>query len=644
MSARHPYGSSQWDRRDPRTSSAQSLVPSADETAGHVRKRKLLVIYIHGFMGNDSSFRSFPAHVHSFLKTLLGETHVIHTKIYPRYKTYKSIDVACENFSKWLAPHESPTTDVVLVGHSMGGLLAADVVLLPSPNPGGASTPFRHRILGTISLDAPLLGLHPGAVVSGITSLFRPARMPSPRDGDSQSEHAEAAGSQRPDTGPSPSSEMLPSPGTPSSNPGSSFSPQDPYFNPPFPNDVAFVDRGWFKNLIHFATKHKEENLVHAAANHIMSHLEFGACLADYAGLKSRYNKLRALEDVDNWNQPEAVRVRFTNYYTVSTGIIKKPRSPSPSGLSGAPDGCEGQRDPLPGDGSQASEQQVLSEGNGAREPPRVAVEEYSDGSGIDSLRVLDPMPEPESGPVQEEPETKDAASSEVSSPPFQHEEEEEIQGRGQAFDAKDGLVSVEDDEPTDGDTTSPPLPAVPSPPGVPDLDALPDKESRKRAEKAYKAALKAHARAVKKRDRAVADRQKALDKQRRKAVKEARKAEEKRRAPLHRTSSPPAGDGEERGAPTAAKAKPPRRRRFCVLPPRAPDGAADPAWVEVCMEGVDEVGAHCGLFVPGRHYEPLVGDVGERIAAWVREEESRRVVVGLARLEVEGRNGSLRK
>jgi surfactin synthase thioesterase subunit len=38
--------------------------------------------------------------------------------------------VACDNFSKWLAPHESPTTDVVLVGHSMGGLLAADVVLL----------------------------------------------------------------------------------------------------------------------------------------------------------------------------------------------------------------------------------------------------------------------------------------------------------------------------------------------------------------------------------------------------------------------------------------------------------------------------------------------------------------------------------
>lgn len=88
------------------------------------------MVYIHGFMGDNSSFRSFPAHVHAFLKTLLAETHVIHSKIYPRYKTYKSIGVARDNFSQWLAPHESPTTDVILVGHSMGGLLAADVVLI----------------------------------------------------------------------------------------------------------------------------------------------------------------------------------------------------------------------------------------------------------------------------------------------------------------------------------------------------------------------------------------------------------------------------------------------------------------------------------------------------------------------------------
>lgn len=117
----------EWQSHDPRSSSSLSLAQAA---ADDDPRRTLLMIYIHGFMGNDSSFRSFPAHVHSFLEQTLAESHVVHTKIYPRYKTYKAIDVARDNFSKWLEPHESPTTDVVLVGHSMGGLLAADIVLM----------------------------------------------------------------------------------------------------------------------------------------------------------------------------------------------------------------------------------------------------------------------------------------------------------------------------------------------------------------------------------------------------------------------------------------------------------------------------------------------------------------------------------
>ncbi len=134
---------SQWKSLDPRASSAHSLAPSVGDGAAS-GKRTLLVIYIHGFMGNDSSFRSFPAHIHNFLKISLAESHAVHSKIYPRYKTYKAIQVARDNFSSWLEPHESDTTDVVLVGHSMGGLLAAEVVLMV----GWAvvSPPFRRNV------------------------------------------------------------------------------------------------------------------------------------------------------------------------------------------------------------------------------------------------------------------------------------------------------------------------------------------------------------------------------------------------------------------------------------------------------------------------------------------------------------------
>lgn len=78
----------------------QSLLPL--QSAGS-SKRTLLLIYIHGFMGNETSFKSFPAHVHNVLSVTLAESHVIHTKIYPRYRSRKSIERARDDFSNWFA-------------------------------------------------------------------------------------------------------------------------------------------------------------------------------------------------------------------------------------------------------------------------------------------------------------------------------------------------------------------------------------------------------------------------------------------------------------------------------------------------------------------------------------------------------------
>jgi hypothetical protein len=87
-----------WSSDDPRSSSQQSLLPV--ESAGEGR-RKLLLIYIHGFMGNETSFKSFPAHVHNILTVTLAESHVVHTKIYARYKSRRAIDFARDDFSNW---------------------------------------------------------------------------------------------------------------------------------------------------------------------------------------------------------------------------------------------------------------------------------------------------------------------------------------------------------------------------------------------------------------------------------------------------------------------------------------------------------------------------------------------------------------
>jgi pimeloyl-ACP methyl ester carboxylesterase len=131
-------------------------------------KRRLLVIYIHGFCGSEESFGQFPSHVHSFLKQAVGDTYVVYSKIYPQYETRNSMNIAVENFSRWLQPHENSQTDVILVGHSLGGLLAAQAAQLVSsfttlkgkslliliveriPLFGSPATPFynRHNVIG----------------------------------------------------------------------------------------------------------------------------------------------------------------------------------------------------------------------------------------------------------------------------------------------------------------------------------------------------------------------------------------------------------------------------------------------------------------------------------------------------------------
>lgn len=75
-----------------------------------------------------------------------------------------------------MSPFECPTTDIVLLSHSMGGILAAEVVLLRD----AAAARSRHRILGILSFDTPFLGIHPGVITAGIGSLFRASPAASP--------------------------------------------------------------------------------------------------------------------------------------------------------------------------------------------------------------------------------------------------------------------------------------------------------------------------------------------------------------------------------------------------------------------------------------------------------------------------------
>ncbi|KIW67882.1 hypothetical protein PV04_07097 [Phialophora macrospora] len=570
---------------DSRASSTQSLHPI--ESPGDDR-RTLLIIYIHGFLGTETSFQSFPTHVHTRLTPALAETHVVYTKIYPRYKSRKNISFARDDFSSWLAPHESSRTDTILVGHSLGGILAAEVALIPSNSPADSNELFRHRLLGLIAFDTPFLGMHPGVVSTGIASLFRAPPQP-----------------------------LVSPPVDPKIFSDTEL--QSPTYNPTYANDVRLTDRtGKLRRFWYFWNKHCGE-LAKAAGDYVSSHLEFGGCLADYPGLKRRFNAIRTLEDIDETAKPRTPdgkfmkRVRFVNYYSVGTGPVKE-RSPSPStghGLLELPT-SELQETPT----RRSSGESLLPS---TASSPRLSLEEYQDGEltvkDISQLNI-DPDP-PELTPATTVSEQPNSSS------------------------AKDASVSSLDPGSTELGLL-PPLPPLPAPPAEFDAGLFKEEDIVKLLRKEYDRKVKAYERAVKDRDESLRERQELLDRRRRNKLKQEEKTkkqaqtqevrvqkEHQKRAaipnPEHYDRQLPA----ERETNKSQEGKKKKERKFCALPPKDPvTGKHDDTWIRVYFEGIDEVTAHTSMFNVSDTYAKTVADVVERIETWVAEDASTRMTL----------------
>lgn len=498
---------------------------------------------------------------------------------------------------------------------------------------------------------------------SGIASLFQSG--PQPAD-DSLDKLA---------TVPSPPSSAGASPPSADSQLGSTPSlaspplpprEKDPYFDPPFWNDKPFQEQPFLSRLVRFAAKHRSEGIFRAVQNHIVSHLEFGGCLADYPGLVSRYNKLRALEDVDEVQAANdghagaaCAQVRFANYYTLSSGRPKLPkhtssevRNSSETGLSSLTrddasasfsSSIEDQ-DP----GGQASsahlplpsiEDELQDDLQSEIPTPRISVEAPRDGVGQQQPDDADSTKD-----QQQERGSQEASRERQPAIPLQSMEPRPME---------DSIEETMTEEAVPGPTQEPahssadhvdlpPLPEEPFKPTMPDPEQFADKDARKLADKEAKRAQKTYDQAVKARAKAIREREKIVQKRRKAAQKEAerqhkdalkaqqhleREAERAEKATATTATASVDGDADS----TAQADKPRKMRKFCSLP-RKTNGARDPTWVDVYMDGMDEVGAHCGLFVPGPHYDGLVGDVGSRVARWVFDDMSRRAV--LATLE----------
>ncbi len=524
-----------------------------------------------------------------------------------------------------LTPHESPDTDVVLLGHSLGGILAAEVALL-QPYSRKSPDARLHRILGIIAFDTPFLGMHPGVIGTGISSLFRSA--PEAADRIPKSDTTPASVSE---TG---------SPLSPTDSLASSILsqiPDDPNYNPTFPNDVRTTQRKGLEKALYFINKHSD-GLTKATKEYVTSHFEFGGCMADYPGLKRRYDAVRSLEDVDELTQRRDSqgrplrRVRFVNYYSASTGRLKPakvPVEPPATELKDMTLHVDGQSD-------------GMKSGTATPSTPRLSVEEYREDGDIvqKTLESVDPRPMSDNEEGHQPAQTMLASESRGSgseSPklhPFTGQEQAESSSYHPAAEHSgedDGLPSI------------PPMPRRP-----PEFNSskYTDPDHLKIAQKDHARLVKAYERASKDRGKSINDREKLIKKREKAAKKESDKlakaaaanqsTEERQRVKRSATLNPEvydkqlARDAEERrtGASTEGdiqKVKKQRDRKFCMLPPKdRKTGLRDPTWIRVYMEGVDEVMAHTTLFIPeGQTYERLVGDTAERIEGWIREAES---------------------
>ena len=430
-------------------------------------------------------------------------------------------------------------------------------------------------------------------------------------------------------------------------------------FDPPFFNDVRMRERPFQQRVAHFAKKHKAEGIFHALGTHVKSHLEFGSGIANYPQLIERYKKIRALEDVDEVQASNAghpfgayTRVRFTNYYTLSTGRPKKLKegasisSISQLTLSSDVSGNRSLETP-----HRASADLTIRRSEDGRLTP--SNEFLSASPGITPTISVEDVSN--QGTSTEEPDGSISTQRKGSNTSLDSRKNAEnstssldIHGLSLNNDyfINTTAEQVFTEDGTPNDFSIPPIPMKPTKPTLPELEGCTSNEARqevekeiKRLEKTHKANLKTHTKAVRDREKVIEKRQKQKEKDSTRQRKDSAQSTVSSTTASHEQSSTSnvASPGtmmddvpstQARGDDNASSSGV-KTRQFCTLPMKV-DGVLDPTWVDVYMEGVDEVGAHCGIFFLGPHYDGLIGDVGARMVRWVQDDLSTRMILGL--------------
>ena len=129
--------------------------------------------------GDDNTFRNFPKHLQALVSHAVPNVDVV-TLIYPKFETAGDLNKTVERFREWLqdrvidievahntpSPTVDPSVHTILVGHSMGGIVAAEAYLSlaseqPIPTTSSAMNPEKPNFPSNTTLISTTGSSHP---------------------------------------------------------------------------------------------------------------------------------------------------------------------------------------------------------------------------------------------------------------------------------------------------------------------------------------------------------------------------------------------------------------------------------------------------------------------------------------------------
>ncbi|KJR85659.1 uncharacterized protein SPSK_09322 [Sporothrix schenckii 1099-18] len=164
-------------------------------------RRTLLLCFVHGFKGGADTFGARSQFSHDLRKRVAQALPNVDVRVavYPTYETRGDLAACVARFSEWLleqvidievaartpSPTVDPSVHCILIGHSMGGIVAADALLgLAGDKRVGdeeeklgdeLNAMMFPYVQGVLGFDTPYLGIAPGVVAHGAEGQYAAA-------------------------------------------------------------------------------------------------------------------------------------------------------------------------------------------------------------------------------------------------------------------------------------------------------------------------------------------------------------------------------------------------------------------------------------------------------------------------------------